>query len=280
MDKHRKPIELPPADVEKALAGNRAAFQRLIERVWGPVFVFVNQRVRDREQARDLTQETFLQAYDKRATLRKGDSFVAWVFTIASRKVIDHYRRSNVGNGAGPASASSLDQATLDQVTLEITGTKSSDLEQTPQQELEAEEEAEQLRQAVEQLEDRYRTILVLRYWSGLSPGQIARLLGEPEGTIRNRVFRAHKRLRAVLETNNRDSAHGSAGEMRTDKSTGRRRRSTTKKSASKIKKSTSEKKQGYDPHKQGRDPRKGARESRRPVSSPVEAQAREEQGR
>ncbi|MGA1780389.1 MAG: RNA polymerase sigma factor, partial [Planctomycetota bacterium] len=43
-------------------------------------------------------------------------------------------------------------------------------------------------------------TVLTLRYWSGLSPAQIARLLGEPEGTIRNRIFRAHLRLRGAIE--------------------------------------------------------------------------------
>ena len=49
---------------------------------------------------------------------------------------------------------------------------------------------------ALDQLDDRYRAVLILRYWSGLTPAQIARLLQEPEGTIRNRVFRAHAQLR------------------------------------------------------------------------------------
>ncbi|MCI0651310.1 MAG: sigma-70 family RNA polymerase sigma factor, partial [Planctomycetes bacterium] len=63
--------------IRRALQGDRGAFQRVVEQTWGVVFVYVQQRIRDTEKARDLTQDTFLHAYEKRATLRDAGSFFA-----------------------------------------------------------------------------------------------------------------------------------------------------------------------------------------------------------
>ncbi|MGE3166993.1 MAG: RNA polymerase sigma factor [Planctomycetota bacterium] len=180
----RRPIELEPALVQRALAGERAAFDQIVERLWGPVFVYVDQRVNDRERARDLTQETFLQAFAKRGDVRRDGSLVSWVFAIASRKVIDLYRRAHLD--PGPVARDE--------------GREPRDPAAGPEESLETQEESARLKQAVAGLDDLYRTVLILRYWSGLTPAQIARALAEPEGTIRNRLFRAHRRLREILD--------------------------------------------------------------------------------
>ncbi len=179
-------MDLDPLKVELALGGSREAFQGLVEETWGLVYVFIQQRLSDSERARDLTQDTFLQAYDKRETLRDSGRFLSWLLTIAARKVIDNHRRR-----------SSHPESPL----TEGVATHLSDSGTSPTAGLEQEEESAQLREAVAQLDDRYRAVLTLRYWSGLTPAQIARLLDEPEGTIRNRIFRAHARLRKILET-------------------------------------------------------------------------------
>lgn len=178
-------MELDQALVGKALKGDRAAFQELVEQLWAPVFLFVRGRINDRERARDLTQDTFLQAYSKRATVRKGESFLSWVFTIASRKVIDCYRKQ--GND--------LTVYGYDSAPGEV-----ADPGMSPLRSLEQQEDAALVRAGLQKLHDRYRAVLILRYWSGLTPGQISRLLQEPEGTIRNRIFRAHGHLRRILD--------------------------------------------------------------------------------
>lgn len=184
-ERDRKPIELEPGLAQRALGGDRAAFDAIIERLWGPVYVFIEQRVSDREGARDMTQDTFLQAFAKRAELRQERSFVAWIFAIASRKVIDRYRRAHLD--PGPVEAGSQPER--------------RDAHAGPAEFLEEQEECARVAAAVRKLDDLYRTVLILRYWSGLSPAQIARTLGEPEGTIRNRLFRAHRRLREAMES-------------------------------------------------------------------------------
>ena len=188
-------MELDPNLVEKAREGDRDAFDELIQQMWGPVYVFIRGRINDDEKAKDLAQDTFLRALDKMSTLRNGQSLLSWIFTIASHRVIDSYRRQGTqpkirgydseidGDGLSGRSATGREFAQSNPTT---------GIEQT--------EEAEQLHEALHQLHDRYRAVLILRYWSGLSPAQIARLLGEPEGTIRNRIFRAHRQLKGVLE--------------------------------------------------------------------------------
>ena len=178
-------MELDPKVVRLALGGDREAFQTLVQETWGLVFHFIRGRLGDREKARDLTQDTFLQAFDKRATLRNEASFISWLLTIASRKVIDAHRRKGTHpetHLADPEKAPIADPGS------------------SPTEGVARTEDAELVHRALGLLDDRYRAVLILRYFSGLTPSQIARLLGEPEGTIRNRIFRAHARLRKHLE--------------------------------------------------------------------------------
>ena len=86
-------MELSEITVRRALAGDEDAFQSVMEETWGLVFLFIRQRVRDRHHARDLAQDTYLQAYEKRSTVRDEKRFVSWLLTIAGRKVIDAHRR-------------------------------------------------------------------------------------------------------------------------------------------------------------------------------------------
>ncbi len=169
-----------PDTLRLAFAGDREAFHRVVEQLWGLVYVFIRQRISDRERAEDLTQESFLQAWEKRGSLRNSESAVSWILAIASRKVIDSHRwfgvrpETRLPEREEPAEVSAGEPG-LD-----------------PQR-------AEALRTILGEIPELYRTVLILRYWSGLTPAQIARLLEEPEGTIRNRIFRAHLLLRERL---------------------------------------------------------------------------------
>ena len=169
--------------LKKAFSGDSGAFQKVVEQLWGLIYVFIRQRVSDRGRAEDLTQDTFLQGWEKRASLRDAESAISWLLAIASRKVIDAHR----WHGSRPESR--LPER-LDPSAAEETG------------EAIEEERAEQIRTALGELPELYRTVLILRYWSGLTPAQIARLLAEPKGTIRNRIFRAHLQLRREMNQN------------------------------------------------------------------------------
>ena len=67
----------------RAFSGDHSAFQEVVEQLWRLIFIFVRQRVSDRQRAEDITQDTFLQAWEKRATLREPSRAVSWMLAIA-----------------------------------------------------------------------------------------------------------------------------------------------------------------------------------------------------
>ena len=85
-----------PADfvlVAQAKAGSEAALVRLTERYYQPIRLFLLRRTGERDLADDLTQETFLRALEHLADLRDDRRFRAWLYQIAGRTCIMHWRR-------------------------------------------------------------------------------------------------------------------------------------------------------------------------------------------
>ncbi len=215
----RNVVKLSLEVVKRALSGDQLAFQQLVHETWGLVFLTIRQRVRHREVAQDLSQDTFLKAFAKREALRDPKRFVPWLLQIARNAVIDHFRREEARpeqslraewleegveehggeTGSQPQSWRGSSQSVASDQNLGepegqdaagILGVSSSGFENS------------EIEKALSGVGDLYRTVLILKYWSGLSPAQIARTLGEPEGTIRNRIFRAHLKLREQIEKN------------------------------------------------------------------------------
>jgi RNA polymerase sigma-70 factor, ECF subfamily len=79
--------------VAQAKAGSEAALVRLTARYYQPIRVFLLRRTGDRDLADDLTQETFLRALEHLADLRDDRRFRAWLYQIAGRTCIMHWRR-------------------------------------------------------------------------------------------------------------------------------------------------------------------------------------------
>jgi RNA polymerase sigma-70 factor (ECF subfamily) len=172
--------------VAAARAGDRAAFQALFEHYYRLIAVMTYQAIGHAPDVDDLTQETFLRAWRGLPRLRRSTRFLPWLLTIARRLATDWQRAA--------ARRPVVDAYPLD--TLAHPG--------DPLGELAAAEDRRALLAALGQLPDRYRLVLVLRFQEGLSPGDIARRLGEPSGTVRNRIFRGLEKLSAVLDARGR----------------------------------------------------------------------------
>ena len=98
-----RPAHLPPPIrtttavlVRRVEAGDREAFVALTRLYQKKVFVLAYSFVRDKEDALDLVQETFLRLYQKIGTYRPGRPFEAWLLQIARNLCIDHYRKQTV----------------------------------------------------------------------------------------------------------------------------------------------------------------------------------------
>jgi RNA polymerase sigma-70 factor (ECF subfamily) len=175
------------------LGGDRSevdgACRILVERYWKVVLVLLRVRCKVEQDAEDLAQEAFLRAFRSLGKLQDPRLFLGWLLRITRNLATDHLRRrrreTSLESLAGElAEGLQCRRAAVNEVCEKV----------------ERDEEIEMLMRAVERLPDRYRTVVTLRYLKGFSNRELAERLGEPEGTIRNRIFRALGKLKAALE--------------------------------------------------------------------------------
>ena len=100
-----------PSDEElarKAQAGCSASFEELVHRYEARLFRFVANNCRSPSDAQEVTQDAFVSAYRSLEKFDAGRSFATWLFTIARRKCIDHYR--SVRHASGNAMPEEVDE--------------------------------------------------------------------------------------------------------------------------------------------------------------------------
>lgn len=167
----------------RASAGDAHAYAWLVARHQGAVYRYLARLTRAPETARDLTQDTFLRAYQAIRTWRPEARFRTWLFRIAHNLALDHLRR------AGRARMEPLE-----------TGLDIPDPAPGPDGRLETLQRARQLERALGAIASAHREILLLREIEGMSYDDIAHALNLNPGTVRSRIARARAALLAVLK--------------------------------------------------------------------------------
>ncbi len=178
------PQPIGPSDDElivRARRGDTAAFGDLYERYLGTIYRYVLYRVSDVAEAEDLTETTFLKAWQGLADYRVRDvPFNAWLYRIAHNVIVDQHRAHK-------------DTLSLDQ-HIEIRDESAS-----PEDRLGWHESVESLTLALQQLPPAYQQVLALRFISGLSHAETGRVLGRSEEAVRVLQHRALSALRTLL---------------------------------------------------------------------------------
>jgi RNA polymerase sigma-70 factor (ECF subfamily) len=165
-----------------ARSGDRAAFERIVERYAGRVFGIVAGHL-GREDAEDAAQEVFIRVYRGLSGFGGESSLSTWIFRIATNVAIARARRLRARPRASP-----LDEA----LSPPASGWDPADAAAT-------EERREAVRRAVRLLPEKERAVAVLRGLEGLSFPEVARALGIGRPTAESRMARAKKRLRSML---------------------------------------------------------------------------------
>lgn len=180
--------------VERHLGGQREAFRVLVERHTPAVFNLAYRLTGDRDEAADITQETFRRVVEALPASRRDLPFKPWLLQIAVNLCRDWAKRKR------PASLDSLSLPRNGQPDDANLVDTLPDIAPLPADRLEADETAQALRRAVADLPDAYRAAITLRYVEDLSYQEIAATLGLPLNTVRTHLARAKKLLHARLQ--------------------------------------------------------------------------------
>lgn len=160
--------------------GDRKAGDTLVQRHFSAVSRFFRTKVGD--DVDDLVQQTFLACVEGVDRIQ-GDSFRAYLFGTARRRLLDRFRKAHRGPDPVDLSVNSL-----------------VDLGTSPSQTLARAEGHQLLSMAVATLPVDSQIALELAYWEGLSGAEMAAVLEIPENTVRSRLARARARLREAMQ--------------------------------------------------------------------------------
>jgi len=171
--------------IAAVLDGSEAAFGELVDRYKDRVFRLLSRYCRDSVECEDLAQDVFLKVFRKLHTFNHDSQFFTWLYRITCNAATDHLSR---------ASSRRLR-------LVEDTGVfeRGDEDHESPTAPLEAQELQQVTRAIVDQLPEKFRTILVLREFEGLSYTDIAEVLEIQLGTVESRLFRARQRFKDAL---------------------------------------------------------------------------------
>jgi RNA polymerase sigma-70 factor (ECF subfamily) len=179
--------------VSRARTGDPEAFRALVVRYQRKVYAVAVGIVKDRDLAWDISQEAFVRVHAHLVEFKGDSSFSTWVLRIATHLAIDAVRKERT------ASREELDDVREHDLAEGSEGVLATSLGNDPQQNVLRRELAGKMTEALAQLPEKHRTVLVLRELEGLSYEELAERLGIHKGTVMSRLFHARKKMQALL---------------------------------------------------------------------------------
>ncbi|MDD8020485.1 MAG: RNA polymerase sigma factor [Acidobacteriota bacterium] len=168
--------------VSRVKEGDREAFMKLVGLYQQKIFVLTYSMVREREDALDLVQETFLRLYEKINTYRPGENFSAWLMKIARNICIDFIRKQKARR------KESLDSLSPDRIDLADSGQDPARFNP-----------GEIIQKAVSRLPAKQQAVFVLHHYQDLKYEEIAGELKISAGTVKSLHYKAVRKLRKML---------------------------------------------------------------------------------
>jgi RNA polymerase sigma-70 factor (ECF subfamily) len=168
--------------VDRVKNGDKEAFMGIVSGYQQKVFVLAYSMVRDREDALDLVQETFMRLYEKIQSYRSGGNFQAWLMQIVRNLTIDFLRKNKSRNQNNHDS--------LEVERAKLTSNQDNPDHFNPK---------EMIHKAVLALPEKQRLVFIMHHFDDLKYQEIATQLQIAEGTVKSLHFKAVQKLRKLL---------------------------------------------------------------------------------
>ena len=171
--------------IQRVLSGDDAAFSVLVRKYQKSVHALAWRKIGDFHIAEDITQDTFLKAYQKLSTLKKPQRFASWLYVIAANHCTTWLRKKRISTESlENTSSAQLKEATYSGYVIE-------ENERTT-----AEAQREIVKKLLAKLQESDRTVITLYYLGEMTCEEISEFLGVSVAAIKNRLYRARQRLK------------------------------------------------------------------------------------
>lgn len=164
--------------IRRVKSGKKNEFSQLVKRYKDGLFSFIFRMVQNEEDAVDLTQESFIKAYNNLSKFKMDYSFKSWLFTIASNHTIDFLRKKKrlkeqdlFESDVGKPQISQIDRLIRD-------------------------ERMKKLTEEIDRLPENYRMVILLKHKEEMKIEEIAEIMNLPSGTVKVWLHRARAQLR------------------------------------------------------------------------------------
>lgn len=179
--------------VARAQQGDTRAFDQLVRKYTPKLYGLVYNMTSNREDTADLLQDIFAKAYRSLGRFMGKSSFYTWIYSISVNMTLNFLKKR------GRYTKVSLDDVDAgiqnDPTFIEVTTASKSTLRDVNIHELQ-----KRLNEAMMKLSEDHRTVVTLYDVQGLQHAEISQILGVSEGTVRSRLFYAHRQLQNYLE--------------------------------------------------------------------------------
>ena len=171
--------------IQRVLEGDDTAFSMLVRKYQKPVHALVWRKIGDFHIAEDITQETFLKAYQRLSTLKEPQSFASWLYVIAANHCSTWLRKKRLWTQSlEDTSSVALERSTYSGYLI------------AENKRVTMETQREVVKKLLAKLQESDRTVITLYYFGGMSYEEISKFLGVSVGTIKTRIYRARQRLK------------------------------------------------------------------------------------
>ena len=178
--------------VQAAIKGDQKAYADLMDRYRDSIYFLLLKMINNRDDAEDLMIEAFGKAFKNLHQYTPNFAFSTWLFKIASNNCIDFIRKKK-------KRLVSIDKKYENDEGGELTISLRSQM-LDPEEKIVKKQKISLLRDIVQNLKPRYRTLVELRYFKELSYEEIAQHLDIPLGTVKAQLFRAREFLYNILK--------------------------------------------------------------------------------